>query len=244
MRLVLLALTCLLLGAAPPPPTGEVLIFSGTTGYRHESIPAGVEAVADIARRQGFAVRATEDPSVFNPGKLQAVRVIVLLNSTTDPKKPASEWLTGERRAALQAFVRSGGGVVGIHAAADSHYGWPWYARLIGGRFARHPPGTPAGTLSLADRAHPVTAGLPSTVSRVDEWYEFADHDPTSHLLITLDPATIGEADVNPNPISWAREFEAGRVFYTAMGHTAESFSDPYVLRHLSNGLAWAARKR
>lgn len=243
MRLVLLALTCLLLGAAPPPPTGEVLIFSGTTGYRHESIPAGVEAVADIARRQGFAVRATEDPSVFNPGKLRAVRVIVLLNSTTDPKKPASEWFTGKRRAALQAFVRSGGGVVGIHAAADSHYGWPWYARLIGGRFARHPPGTPAGTLSLADRAHPVTAGLPSIITRVDEWYEFADHDPTSRLLITLDPSSIGEADVNPNPISWTRELDAGRVFYTAMGHTAESFSDPYVLRHLSNGLAWAARK-
>lgn len=246
MRLVVLALALLLLGAAPPPQAGEVLIFSGTTGYRHESISAGVKAVADIARRQGLAVRATEDPSVFNPGGLSAVRVIVLLNSTTDPKSPASEWLTGERRAALQAFVRSGGGVVGVHAAADSHYGWPWYARLIGGRFARHPPGTPAGKLTLANRSHPANAGLPSTITRVDEWYEFADHDPSSHLLITLDPASIGigEADVNPNPISWAREVEGGRVFYTAMGHTAESYSDPYVLRHLSNGLAWAARKR
>lgn len=238
------ALLALMLLGAAPAPKGEVLIFSHTTGYRHDSIPAGVAALTSIAKHQGFAVRTSEDPAVFSETGLQRARAIVFLSSTTDPKDPASEWLVGGRRAALQTFVRSGGGVLAVHAAADSHYGWPWYARLIGGRFARHPPGTPRGELTLADRSHPAIAGMPATISRSDEWYEFADHDPTSDLLVTLDPASIGEDDVNPNPISWVRQVDGGRVFYTAMGHTAESYSDPYVLRHLQNGLAWVTRRQ
>ena len=239
-----LALLALLLLGAASPPKGEVLIFSHTTGYRHDSIPAGIAAIGRIARRQGFSVRASEDPAQFTSHALRGVRAIVFLSSTTDPKAPSSEWLTGERRAALQTFVRSGGGVMAIHAAADSHYHWPWYGRLIGGRFARHPEGTPTGTLALTERSHPVTAGMPATIRRSDEWYEFADYDPTSRLLVTLDPASIGEADVNPNPISWVRQVDGGRVFYTAMGHTTESYADPYVLRHLGNGLAWVTRRR
>ena len=238
------ALLALLLLGAAPAPRGTVLIFSHTTGYRHDSIPAGVAAITSIAKRQGFAVRTSEEPAVFSPQQLRGVRAIIFLSSTTDPKSSGSEWLTGERRAALQGFVRSGGGVVGVHAAADSHYGWPWYGRLIGARFARHPEGTPTGSLALADRKHPVTAGMPATNRRSDEWYDFADYDPTSRLLVTLDPKSIGEADVNPNPISWVREVDGGRVFYTAMGHTTESYSDPYVLRHLANGVAWVTRRR
>ena len=236
-------LAMLLLGAAPLP-RGEVLIFSHTTGYRHDSIPAGITAMRRIGQRQGFSVRASEDPAIFTPRSLRGVRTIVFLSSTTDPKAPSSEWLTGDRRAALQTFVRSGGGIMAVHAAADSHYHWPWYGRLIGGRFARHPEGTPTGTLALADRSHPVTAGMAATIRRSDEWYDFADYDPSSRLLVTLDPTSIGEADVNPNPISWVRQVDGGRVFYTAMGHTTESYADPYVLRHLSNGLAWVTRRR
>jgi type 1 glutamine amidotransferase len=236
-------LALLLLGSAPLPK-GEVLIYSGTTGYRHESIPAGVAAISRIAQRQGFSVLVSEDPAAFASSSLRGVRAIVLLSSTTDPKAPSSEWLTGDRRTALQTFVRSGGGVMAVHAAADSHYGWPWYGRLIGARFARHPAGTPTGTLKIVDRNHPVTGGMAATIHRSDEWYDFADYDPTSRLLVTLDPASIGEADVNPNPISWVRQVDGGRVFYTAMGHTSESYADPYVLRHLGNGLAWVTRRR
>jgi type 1 glutamine amidotransferase len=141
----------LLLGAAPLP-RGEVLIFSHTTGYRHESIPAGVAAIRRIAERQGFSVRASEDPALFTSRGLRGVRAIVFLSSTTDPNAPSSEWLTGNRRAALQVFVRSGGGVMAVHAAADSHYGWPWYGRLIGGRFtpqARPPAPWPWPTAAI-----------------------------------------------------------------------------------------------
>jgi hypothetical protein len=243
MRL-LIALLVLAFGAAPAlakPVNGAILIYSGTTGYRHESIPAGIDAVTAIARRHGLAVVASEDPNVFSAQSLKRFRAIVLLSCTTDPKKPESEWLVGDRRDALQAFVHRGGGIVGIHAAADSHYFWPWYGRMIGGHFQRHPQGTPTGIVHLFGKS-PLTAGLPAAKQRTDEWYYFDDYDPTSRLLVTLDPATIGEKDVNPNPMAWTRTVDGGRVFYTAMGHTKESYSDPYFLRLVSNGLDWVLR--
>jgi hypothetical protein len=239
VRILLVALAALAWPPAHAAKPPAILIFSHTTGYRHDSIPDGIAAIRSIAERRGIAVVASEDPAAFDPGRLDRFAAIVLLSATTDPKDPRSEWLTGGRRGALQDFVRRGGGVVAVHAAADSHHHWPWYGRLIGGRFARHPDGTPRGTVTLADPGHAATTGLPATTERTDEWYYFEDFDPTSRLLVTLDPASIGEADVNPNPVSWAREVDGGRVFYTAMGHTRESWSEPFLLDHVANGLDW-----
>lgn len=239
MRALAAVLVLLFTASAAPTPAGAILIFSHTTGYRHDSIPAGVRAVTAIAQRQGLSADHSEDPAVFDSARLRRYRAIVLLSSTTDPKDAASEWLAGDRRAALQLFVAGGGGILAVHAAADSHYLWPWYGRLIGGRFSRHPTGTPSGKVSIAGGSHPAVSGLPATVERVDEWYYFDDYDPCSTLLATLDPGSIGEPDANPNPVAWTREVDGGRVFYTAMGHTTESYSEPFFLRHLDGGLRW-----
>lgn len=242
-------LLLVLAGAAPAAVQqraagGAVLIYSGTTGYRHESIPAGIAAVRRLAEARGLRADASEDPAVFTPARLARYRAIVLLSSTTDPKNPGSEWLTGARRAALQRFVAAGGGVLAIHAAADSHYHWPWYGRLIGARFASHPPGTPRGRVALAEPSHQANRGLAPVVDRADEWYYFDDFDPRSELLATVEPSSIGQGDSNPNPVAWARKVDGGRVFYTAMGHTAESYSDRWFVRHLGNGLDWLLSER
>jgi hypothetical protein len=243
-RFLLLLLAIFLAAPVTAQPRGAILIYSGTTGYRHDSIPAGIEAVTALARKRGLAVVASEDPAIFSTASLKRFRAIVLLSCTTDPKKPESEWLVGDRRAALQQFVHRGGGILGIHAAADSHYHWPWYGKMIGGHFARHPQGTPTGNIQVAAPGNALVAGLPATKRRTDEWYYFDDYDPTSRLLVTLDPTSIGEADVNPNPMAWAREVEGGRVFYTAMGHTKESYSDPYFLRLVGNGMDWVLKRK
>lgn len=246
MRTLLLLVLAALFAAAPASASdrGTILIYSGTTGYRHESIPAGIQAVRKIATSRGLKVEATEDPAVFSAARLSRFRAIVLLSCTTDPKNPASEWLVGSRRDALQGFLRRGGGVLAIHAAADSHYNWPWYGKMIGGHFARHPSGTPTGVVHVMPGQGSLTAGLGTVRSRVDEWYYFDDYDPTSRLLLTLDPGSIGEKDVNPNPVSWTRAVDGGRVFYTAMGHTKESYVDPWFLRLLGNGLDWVLKRK
>jgi len=243
MRFWLAAFLSLSVASAVPAQSNRgavILIFSHTSGFRHDSIPDGVRALTEIARRRGIHVVASEDPRIFDGAMLHRYKAIVLLSTTTDPKLPGSEWLVGQRRIALQDFVASGGGILAVHAAADSHYHWPWYAHLIGGRFERHPPGTSKGRVSMADPSSRLSRSLPTVFEHTDEWYYFADFDPTSTLVATLDPASIGEKDVNPNPITWTRKVGAGRVFYTAMGHTKESYSEPVFLRQLENGLDWA----
>jgi type 1 glutamine amidotransferase len=221
----------------------RVLVFSHTTGYRHASIETGVAALKALGEREKFETVHTEDPEIFSAAALKDFDAIIFLSSTTDPKKPESEWFQGPKREAFQNFVRRGGGVVGIHAATDSHYHWPWYQQLMGAHFARHPQGTPEGTLEVVDPSHRANQGVDATMRRVDEWYYFDDYNPRMKLLMTLDPASIGEKDVNPNPVSWAHEFDGGRVFYTAMGHTDESFSDRNVLAHVAGGLAWVLER-
>jgi type 1 glutamine amidotransferase len=246
-RLLLLVIGALAMSApmaASAKGGGKVLIFSHSTGYRHASIEAGVAAIKALAEKDGMTVVTSEDPNIISTDGLKDVGAIVFVSITTDPKKPESEFFTGPRADALQAFVHRGGGVVGIHAAADSHYHWPWFGKLMGGRFISHPKGTPEGVVTIVDPAHPSAKGLEKQVKRVDEWYYYQDYNPQLHLIAVLDPQSIGEKDVNPNPISWSQEFEGGRVFYTAMGHTPESYKEPWFLKHLEQGLKWAMKKK
>jgi type 1 glutamine amidotransferase len=136
--------------------------------------------------------------------------------------------------------------VIGLHAAADSHYLWGWYGQMMGGYFERHPKGTPKGVVTVIDAGHPATAKLPKTLERNDEWYYYKDFDPTVRVLVTIDPRTIGdtgEADVNPNPLVWCHDFGGGRVFYSALGHTNESWSEPYMIDLMTGALAYAVGK-
>ncbi len=247
-RLLALAALLLLASCAAAPRGGtdgaRVLVFSHTTGYRHEAIGAALAALRRLIEEDGGVAVLSEDPASFDPGRLDDVDAIVLVSATTDPQRPDSEWLTGARREALQAFVRRGGGIVGIHAASDSHYHWPWYGEMLGGRFQRHPPGTASGALSVADRSHTATAPLPPAIRHRDEWYAIRDYKPGSRLLLTLDPRSIGEPAGAPWPMSWAREFEGGRIFYTALGHTPETYAQPFFLDHVRGGLRWVLERR
>lgn len=242
----LLLLLCGLVApaAGSAPDAGpRVLVFSHSTGFRHASIEAGVAAIEAMGKRRHFQVVTSADPAIFSAEGLRGVKAIVLLSTSTRPDDPGSEWFVGPRRDALQAFVRAGGGIVGIHAAADSHYHWPWYGRMIGARFRSHPKGTPEGIVTVAEPRHPSVRGLASPQKRTDEWYYFDDQDPTSRLIATVDPQSIGEKQVNPKPMAWAHAFEGGRIFYTAMGHTAESYAEPWFLKHLEGGIDWVLRR-
>lgn len=242
-----LALSVLAFAApASAAPKARVLIYSGSTGFRHDSIPAAVEAVKSIATKSGYSFDATEDPEVFTTEKLSAYKAIVFVSNTTNPKNPESEWFVGPRRDALVEFLKAGKGVVGLHAAADSHYHWKWYGQMMGGYFERHPKGTPKATQTVVDAKHPSTARLPKTITRNDEWYYYKDFNPLMHVLITVDPATIGdgEADANPNPVVWYHEFGGGRVFYNGLGHTSESYAEPYMVDLISGGLKYAVGRK
>lgn len=217
----------------------RVLIFSHSTGWRHKSIETGVEALKALGAREGYEMVATEDPAIFSTESLKDFDAIILLNTTADGKTENSYWFVGERKAAFKAFVQNGGGIVGIHAATDSHYDWPWYGKMIGGYFKRHPKGTPTGTLTVVNADHPSTADIPTEFVRTDEWYYVKDFNTDVTLLVTIDPVSIGQPDEGPQPVAWFHEYDGGRVFYTSMGHTNETYAEPIFLSHVAGGLHW-----
>ena len=165
----------------------------------------------------------------------QRYKVVVFLNTTGDVLD------TGEK-AASERYIRSGGGFVGIHSASDTEYGWPWYGRLVGTWFASHRQ-TQRATIHIANLDHPSTKGLPAERERTDEWYNFRSNPRGAvQVLATLDEATYsGGAMGADHPITWCQAIDGGRSWYTAMGHTKESYDEPLFRLHLLGGIEGAA---
>ena len=135
----------------------KALVFSKTTGFRHDSIPDGIAAIQKLGQDHGFAVDATEDDTLFTDDNLAQYDVVIFLSTTGDPLGTQAE------KDAFQRYIEHGGGFVGIHAASDSGYNWAWYGGLVGGYFKQH-PAIQQATVKVEDPAHPSTQGLPSTL--------------------------------------------------------------------------------
>jgi type 1 glutamine amidotransferase len=223
-------------GSTPFVTSGaDLLVFTRTTEFRHESIPDAIAAVRGIAGESGLSVDATEDPSAFNDENLASYRAVVFLLTT-------GEVLNDSQQAAFERRIRAGCGFIGVHSASDTEYEWPFYGELVGAYFAGHPEVQPA-VVHVEDRAHPATAELPEIWSRTDEWYDFRSNPRASlHVLATLDESTyVGGSMGSDHPIAWCREVSGARTFYTAGGHTRESYTEPLFVAHLAGGIRWAA---
>ena len=152
--------------------------------------------------------------------------------------------LNDEQQAAFQEFIESGGGFAGIHAASDTEHDWAWYDEMIGAHFAGH-PAIQQATVIVEDRTHPSTEMLPEKWQRTDEWYRFK-RNPRKvdgiHVLARLDESTFeGGGMDGDHPCMWWRNMKTGRCWYTAGGHTKESFADPLFREHIKQGILWAA---
>jgi type 1 glutamine amidotransferase len=236
---VMLSLPALLLAACIPAAAQDlrVLVFSKTAGFRHDSIPAGIALIQNLGAAHGFGVDVSEDADVFTPQNLGAYRAVVFLNTTGDV-------LNAGQQAAFEAYVRGGGGWVGVHAAADTEYAWPFYGELLGGAWFSDHPAIQAATLHVEDGAHPSTRHLPASFSFTDEWYNFrANPRGAVDVLLTLDEASYspGPGAMGDHPIAWSRALGAGRAWYTNLGHRSETYGDPLFAQHLLGGIRWAA---
>jgi type 1 glutamine amidotransferase len=218
-----------------PAGTARVLVFTKTAGFRHESIPDGLAAVAALGAAHGFTVEPTEDAGAFTDANLGGFAAVLFLNTTGDV-------LDEDQQDAFQRYIRAGGGFAGVHAASDTEHDWPWYGELVGAFFLSH-PAIQRATVHVLDDAHPSTRCVPAAWTRRDEWYDFESRPVAGvRILATVDEDTYEGAVMGaPHPIAWAHAFEGGRAWYTAMGHTAESYAEPDFLDHLLGGVLWAA---
>lgn len=217
------------------PAKFSILVFSRTAGFRHESIPTGIAAIQDLGRARSFSVEATEDPAAFTDDNLARFKVVVFLCTSGDV-------LNTVQQAAFETYIRRGGAFAGVHSAADTEYDWPWYGGLVGAYFATH-PAVQQATVRVGDRGHPSTNAIPATIIRIDEWYDFQDN-PRSRVsvLVSVDETTYSGGGMGADhPVAWYHTYEGGRAWYTAMGHTTESYGEPAFVEHLVGGILWAA---
>lgn len=231
---------------ANPGILGEraVLLFYKTNGFEHESISTGLIEITTQGENRGWNVVSTNNGAFFNDDYLKKFKVVVFLNTTGDI-------LTEEQEIAFEKFVSNGGGYAGIHAASDTEYDWVWYGDFIGSYFRDHSlfPHTPEATIITENTKHHATSHLPKRWMKSDEWYNFKNNVRNIsgfEVILSLDESSydVGETDGmnNDHPISWISEKENGRMFYTALGHTPESFTDSNSMQHILKGIEWAAR--
>lgn len=220
----------------------RVLVFKKTAGFHHGSIPLAALAVMKLGQENGFAVDTTTDAANINENNLKKYAALVFASTTGDI-------LDGPQQVDLERYIQAGGGFVGIHAAADAEYNWPWYGRMVGGWFAHH-PNQQMATLTVKDKNFMATSMLPDEWKRKDEWYHYKNVNPDIHVLINLEESSLKYNDGDlpfrmgaSHPIAWYHEFDGGRVFYTGLGHTDESYSEPLFLQHLLGGIKYAIGK-
>ena len=240
--------------ADDPSARYRVLVFSKTAAFAHDSIPNGIAAIQLLGTQKNFQVDSTKDGGWFRADILAHYKAVIWLETTGDV-------LTDTQQTAFENYIRAGGGYAGIHSAADTEYGWPWYGKLVGAYFKDHPNGTPSGTVIREDATDPSTASLPATWPRVDEWYNFQTftgpvdgggaaaiafnprNNPDLHILLTTDTTSYTGAVPagTDHPIAWCHKYDGGRSWYTGLGHTQASYTDASFLAHIYGGIQDAA---
>ncbi len=231
-----------------PKGRPRILLFEKINGFRDSpSVDAAHAAFIDIAKRKGWAIVTTDKGSAFTPAILAKFDLVIWNNISGDV-------LTLTQRRAFQRYMEKGGGFLGVHGSAgDPVYFWDWYTdTLLGARFAGHPRAKQFQTarVKIDDASHPAAKGLPAQWDVNDEWYSFKNNPRAtgSRIIATLDESTYEQTMVTPNdlamgdhPIAWSRCVEMGRMYYSAIGHRPERYSDTLYVQMLEQGIQWAA---
>ena len=227
-----------------------ILVLNKVNGFIHvDALPAADAMLSTIARQRGWDIFITDNAASHNPDDLKKFQAIVWNNVSGDV-------LTTEQRAALKGWIEQGGGWVGLHAAGgDFSYQWDWYVQtLIGAQFVGHSmrPQFQDADVLVADGGVEVTAHLPDrwTVHN-EEWYAFdrIPGDGDYEVLLTLDEASYNtrgktfmgqDRMAGEHPITWRHHLGQGRVFYSAIGHQAATYSLPEYQQLIANAIAWS----
>lgn len=235
---ILTALFYLQLCPVLAKPLPRVLVFSKTSGFHHQSIATGITAIQQLGKTHRFEVDTTTDARKFNTTYLNQFKAVIFLSPTGDV-------LDDIQQSAFEKYIQAGGGFVGIHAATDCEYNWAWYGGLVGAYFTGHPEQQEA-TLHITDRKNISTRHLPEYWKRKDEWYNFNAIPTGVQVLMTIDEKSYdaGKKKMGAvHPVAWYHEYDGGRAFYTALGHTDESYADPLFLKHILGGITYAIGK-
>ncbi|WP_119080678.1 ThuA domain-containing protein [Chitinophaga alhagiae] len=216
------------------PGMPHVLVFTKTAGFHHGAIADGVKAIEQLGRQHHFTVDTTSNAARFTEDTLKQYAAVIFLNTTGDV-------LDAGQQADFERYIQAGGGYVGVHAASDCEYHWPWYGKLVGAYFKGHPRTQEARLNIHRDSKFPVTDSLPDPWTRTDEWYNFREIPENVQVLVSIDEGSYeGGKNGADHPMVWYHEYDGGRAFYNALGHTPASYTEPAFLQLLHAGIRYA----
>jgi type 1 glutamine amidotransferase len=239
-------LSCLVSLFSSAAAERRILVYTrnqvGTNLYVHDNIPASVACIKKLGSAHSFTVYVSDNPAAFTDANLKQYKALVFDNTNNEI------FDNEEQKAALQRYIRAGGGFVGIHSATGSMRKWPWFWSLVGGKFKRHPK-LQTFTVKVKDTNDISTAHLPPSFQWTDEFY-YVDNMPEDlHVLLAGDLTTLDDPAKNQYPgkkfgdefpLAWRHSFDGGRAWYTALGHKTDHYSDPKLVSHLLGGILWA----
>src|SRR5689334_15709665 len=254
------ALTALV-GAAPASAdAGKVLVFTGTAGAANDATAPAASAIQALGAANDFTVDVTNDATKITTANLANYRAVAFVNSAGDVLNPDQE-------TSLQGYVQGGGGFVGIGETAtlEQRDGGSWFDTLIG--LTGNPRTTAASAVSaqdveFLDRVHPATRNNPLLWKGHSDNYYAWTANPTGQVhtvarvrfnalpdgtSVTNDAVTRFTGTTNTiqpqleRAVSWCRDVQQGRSFYTGLGGTAASYQDTAVKNQLLGAIQWAA---
>ncbi len=243
----------------PPAPRAKqthlkhVLVISQTKGFEHDSIPDAMAAIYNMGKESGLwdttlrsdtELLTKKDLGQRNAKNLNYFDLIVFASTTGELDMDDSQ------KADMLSFIHDDGkGFVGIHAAMDTNYKWPEYGEMIGGWFDQHPWMTFNAPIINEDPDFPAVRHFPKEFVKFDEIYQPKSWSRDKvNVLLSLDPNRL---DYN-NPrvhrtdhdfaVAWSKMYGKGRVFYSTLGHTEESWNDPDIRKMYFEAIRWALR--
>jgi type 1 glutamine amidotransferase len=224
-----------------------VLVFTKNgKGYIHENIPSSIAAFQKLGKDHDFEVDTTTDSGIFSDEKMKTYDAVIFSNTNNDV------FDTEEQKVAFMRYIQAGGSFMGIHSAAGTERNWNWFKLLLGATFLRHPP-FQSFSVQVINKTHPATKKLSTKWETNDECYYFKEINPDVTFLLFSDISNIKEEknskNVRPDtfgnrsPAAWCHDFDGGKAWYTALGHSKEDYSNLTYLAHIIEGLKWLVDK-
>ena len=215
----------------------KLLVVTVTKGFRHaDSIPVAERVIAELGKKSGkFEVDYVRtDAEMAEKMTIEALKKYdgVFFASTTGS-------LPLPDKEGFLAWIRSGKGFAGAHAASDSFLDFVPYLEMVGGEFKTHGPQVEVECI-VQDDKHPATKHIDKSIKVFDEIYLFDRYDKNKiHLLLDLDkhPNT---KEAGHFGIAWCKSYGKGKMFYTELGHRVDVWEKPWYQEHVLGGILWS----
>ncbi len=221
----------------------NILVYHETNGFRHGSIGAGIAMVNDFADDLGWTVTDSQNSNVFNTSNLEQFDVVVWMNTS------GNGLLTNAEQQAFESFIQDGKGYVGVHAATDTYRdgSWSWYNDLAGAIVQTSPNHTANNfnaTMTVIN-PHPAVEHLDTTWNKNEEYYYWelnGDYLFDGNIDLLQVESTGNNSYDMARPITWYKEYDGGRSFYTALGHNSSDYNTNELFRTMMReAIIWAA---